>query len=253
MTKFKVVPISEDVSEQEAMQEFNEQFTKISDLPKNLNSFPKEVVSALGGKLLGEVDGKIKKLADAFEVEFDEEMKMKEKIELLTNTIQEKVKSIESQIGSGNEELQKTLESLRSENEGLKGLKKDLQAKLKEKENEVENIKVEFGTKAKQAQIQAKKNEILRSMPLVDSQVHLKAMNLDLSSYEFDFDEDGKEIVKKDGQPLQSKKAAGEFANFVEVIEEVATINDAIKKTTAQVNGSYTPPAPESIIRKSRA
>jgi hypothetical protein len=249
--KFKIVSVSEEINEAEALQEFNETYVKTADLPRVFNTLPKEVVSALNAKILGETDVVIRKLAEDLDIELQE--KTRDNIKLIVDKYKEIAEDYKGQIGSSSEELNKKLKDYEDKISALSEVKKDLATRLKEKEAEVENVKSTYTQKERLIIIENKRRDALSKVQLVDSEAHKKAVNFDLSSYTFEIDEEGKEIVKKGDEILKSTKQAGEFASYIEIIEAIAESNGAIKKNNASgFQSNYTPPTDEQRIRKAR-
>lgn len=241
MSKYQITP-SEGVSQAEALEEFNSEYTKIDDLYKNINSFPEEISGKIKAKVFADLDMSLKKKMEALGLDF-EEKNTKKNIEAINAYF-------ESQIAAKEEELQaaikggdksEEIENYKAKIATLTDLNKDLKTKIKEKESEVETIKGEFTQKEKQSIIKIKKQQALSDLKIVSDAITKKALEYDMSQLEFDLDEEGAEIVKINGQVLKSTLNAGALASYREAIEKIAEDNKALEK--APIAGVYNPPA----------
>lgn len=242
MPKYEIVPSEEGVSKEDALAEFHNDFAKVEDLHKSFNTLPTEVQGKLRAKLYGEIDSELKKVFNEYSLDF-EDKNTKGNLATLINFNKEQIEAKEKEIAEarkGGDSVEE-VERLKSELHNIKELNKDLKVKYKEKDTEIEKVKSEYSQKERQAIIKNRLMDAKGRVQMVSDAVLKKAVEYDLADYEFDLDEDNKEVVKKGGVAIKSSLNTGEFASFEEIIRTIGDQNNALIKTTAQ--GSYNPNA----------
>lgn len=242
MPKYVISPSEEGVTQEEALAEFHNDFAKVEDLHKSFNSLPTEVQGKLKAKLYGEIDTELKKVFNEYGLEY-EDKNTKGNLNTLIGYNKDQIEAKEQEIAAakkGGESVEE-VEKLKGELTAIKELNKELKVKFKEKDQEIEKVKSDYTAKERAAIVRTKLSEAKSRVRMVDDKVLRKAVEFDLAEYEFDIDEDGKDIVKKGGQILKSSVNSGEFASHEEIIRSVAEQNNALVKTTAQ--GQHNPNA----------
>lgn len=252
MPKYEIVPSEEGISIEDARAEFHNDFAKVEDLHKTFNTLPTEVQGKLRAKLYGEIDSELKKVFNEYGLEF-EEKNTKGNLNSLINFNKEQIEAKEAEIAlakKGGESVEE-VEKLKTELSNIKELNKDLKLKYKEKTDEVDKVKSEYTAKEKAAIVRNKLSEAKSRVRLVDDKVLRKAVDYDLAEYEFEIDEDGKDVVKKNGQIIKSSLNTGEFASYDEILQVIAEQNNALIKTTA--SGQHNPNAYSGTPPKNKA
>jgi len=233
--KYVISPSEEGVTPEEALADFQNDYAKISNIYKEVHNFPKDIQSQLKVKFLSELDTVLKKEAADAGIEIDGKTTTKELLESVLSFGKSQIEAKEAEIAAakkGGESVEE-VEKLKNELTAIKELNKELKVKFKEKDQEIEKVKSEYTAKERAAIVRTKLSEAKSRVRIVDDKVLRKAVDYDLAEYEFDIDEDGKDIVKKGGQIIKSSVNSGEFASHEEIIRSVAEQNNALVKTTA--------------------
>lgn len=232
MSKFKIVPSEEDVTAEEAMQEFNEQYAKIANLSKDFNALPEEVKNSIAGRILGGVNTKLKKLAKELDAELIEG-DTAGSIELLTEKLNETKETLTKEIEDarkGNPDIEEKLKSFEKKLESEKELVKRLKEDLNNEKAEREKVVSEFSAREKTVMLNEYKRNQLSKIPLLDDEVAHLAFQKKLEDFKLEIEENEVKVFGKDGKPIISKKQAGSFANLEEIGMEIADSLKLLKK-----------------------
>jgi hypothetical protein len=233
MSKYKIIPSEEGVSQEEAMQEFNSEFVKTANLAKDFNNLPEEVRSAIAGRVLGSVNTKLKKALKELDldlIEGDTAGSIETLAEKLAEVKADYQKEIED-ARKGNPDVESKLNALEKKLEDQKALNKKLKEDFELAKSEKENLAKEFTAKEKAILLNEYKRNQLSKLSLVEDEVYKLAFEKKLESFKVELDEENTpRVLDANGNPILSKKEAGKFADYAEVAFEVAESIKAIKK-----------------------
>lgn len=231
MSKFKIQAI-EGVTDEDAMQDFNSSYVKISNLSKDFNSLPDDVRNAISGRVLGAVDTRLKKLAKTLDVELIKEDTISS-IDLISDKLLETKEALEKEVQDarmGNPEIEEKLKSFEKKLESEKELVKRLKEDLNNEKAEREKVINEFSAREKTVMLNEYKRNQLSKIPLLDDEVAHLAFQKKLEDFKLEIEENEVKVFGKDGKPIISKKQAGSFANLEEIGMEIADSLKLLKK-----------------------
>jgi len=246
MQKFEITP-AEGVSKEEAMEAFNSQFVKTSNLSKDFNNLPEDVKSAIAGRVLGSVNTKLKKLMKEVDLELidnDTAGSVEILLEKITEIKSEYQKEIDD-ARKGNPEIEEKIRNFEKKLDEQKALNKKLKEDFEIARAEKENLAKEFTAKERSILLNEYKRNQLSKVNLVEDEIYRLAFDKKMESFKVELDEENNpRVLDSNGNPIISKKEAGKFADYAEVAFEIADSIKAIKK--APEGGSFTTPlAPE--------
>jgi DNA repair ATPase RecN len=234
MSKYKIIPSEEGVSQEDAMQEFNSEFVKTANLSKDFNNLPEEIKSAIAGRVLGSVNTKLKKALKELDldlIEGDTAGSIEALSEKLAEVKSEYQKEIED-ARKGNPEIDEKLKVFEKKLEEQKALNKKLKEDYELAKSEKENLSKEFSAKEKAILLNEYKRNQLSKLSLVDEEIYRLAFDKKMESFKVELDEENNpRVLDANGSPIISKKEAGKFADYAEVAFEVAESIKAIKKS----------------------
>ena len=243
MSKYKIIPSEEGVSQEDAMQEFNQEFVKTANLAKDFNNLPEDVRNAIAGRVLGGVNTKLKKALKELDLDLIEG-DTAGSIELLNEKLTEIKADYQKEIEDarkGNPEIDEKLKAFEKKLEDQKALNKKLKEDYDLAKTEKENLSKEFSAKEKAIVLNEYKRTQLSKINLVDDEIYKLAFEKKLESFKVELDEENNpRVLDTNGNPIISKKEAGKFADYAEVALEIAESIKALKK--APENGQFQAP-----------
>lgn len=239
----------ETVNTEDAFRsEFDKAFVKGSAIAAD-SPFVKPIL----GRVFGEQENELKKIAKAMELDVDFESddfknnhKITEKAKYLIGKLDEKkqasIKELQTKLASGSDE---NLKDLQSKLEKLKKDKADVQGLLDHTKTEFETFKTQSANELKGVKVSVLKKDVYSQVKFRPDASDIEKKGFDAiinDQLNFDIDEDKLIVTDKSGQRLKSAKQAGEFKTPLEAITEIATANKLI-----QLNQDGGKPAPEPL------
>jgi hypothetical protein len=252
MSKFKIVPSEEGVTKEEAMESFNSEFIKTSNLSKDFNNLPEDIKSSIAGRVLGSVNTKLKKVMKELDLELIDS-DTAGSIEILLEKINEVKGEYQKELEDarkGNPEIEEKIKSYEKKLEDQKILAKKLANDLELAKNEKENLSKEYTAKERNVLLNEYKRNQLSKVPLVEEEIYKLAFEKKMEAYKVELDEENNpRVLDLNGAPIISKKEAGKFADYSEIALIEAENLKALKK--APEGGSFTAPLmPQNGVRK---
>lgn len=196
------------------------------------------VIQKVTGKRLGEIAGKLHKVAKFLNPEMSldkfNEKKIEENIPEIENLLQTKFNELQESAKSGNDKkLNDALAQLAEKDKSISSYKE-----LAEKEAaERERVTNEFQTGMKTYKINHQFEQYKSKLNWIDDPTDVQRIGFDTkigSSYRFDLDEKENLIVlDKDGKPIPSKLHAGKMADAYEILDAELEANKLKKLNNA--------------------
>jgi hypothetical protein len=232
--KFKIIASAETITQEEAMEAFNQEFVKTASLSKDFNNLPEEARSSIAGRVLGSVNTKLKKALKELDLELVEGDTVGS-VELLNEKLAEVKAEYPKEIEDarkGNPDVESKLNALEKKLEEQKTLNKKLKEDFELAKTEKENLAKEFSAKEKNVLLNEYKRGQLSKVSLVVDEIYRLAFDKKMEAYRVELDEENNpRLLDANGSPIISKKEAGKFADYAEVAFEVAGSIKAIKKS----------------------
>lgn len=221
----------------EDAENFKEQFpTKFLTVDSAITN--ETVIQKVTGKRLGEIAGKLHKVAKFLnpEISLDKfnEKKIEENIPEIENLLQTKFNELQESAKSGNDKkLNDALAQLAEKDKSISSYKE-----LAEKEAaERERVTNEFQTGMKTYKINHQFEQYKSKLNWIDEPTDVQRIGFDTkigSSYRFDLDEKENLIVlDKEGKPIPSKSHAGKMADPLEILDAELEANKLKKLNNA--------------------
>lgn len=241
MSKFKIVPSEEGISQEEALLDFNSVYIPIDSIAQRFNDLPETERNKLYGKAATAVDSRINK--EAKELGLTLEGKLHDNVETVIATLKTKIAELTEANISLKENTDKAakseIEKLTQKVSDLTTLNEKLKGDLDIVSNEKQTIEKEFSQKEIQIMVGSKLSAAKNEFVLVDDMNIRDACAFDEAKYSFKLDENQNEVVyDSNGQVVLSSTKAGAFANYKEVLESIYVKRGAFKKVNG--NGALT-------------